>query len=377
MGRRQRLISTSILRAIFVTKPVSNDETAKPGLLARILAFFSIFQLTLARYRDQIFKKLRKESWQIEEEEYTESFRSQSKYKRTDLKSVGDLGYSGSTFFTTPNTKFLVKSLPRQFEQSFFRKRLLDPYVEHMQTNKDSLLVRITDLLYCPTSTLGSWLGTAPNHHIVMENILYGKSSCDKSQQKKWQTFDLKPNDFFFPERDIAGGRLAPESVKDRLIDEFPDKIRVTIHEKEELVAQLARDSKLLQENNAVDYSLFLVRFPADLNSGKHKVPNPPGRGSAWRTGVVSRDGKWIYRAIVLDFFWSKDALQAHAFTGLVKLYNAIKFGKDHGPMSITATSGEYRQRFLGMVEDMVEVPDSSGRPSGEIRTPPSVPQDV
>ena len=281
------------------------------------------------------------------------------------------------TFFTTPNTKFLVKSLPRQFEQSFFRKRLLDPYVEHMQINEDSLLVRITDLLYCPTSTLGSWLGTAPSHHIVMENILYGKSSCDKSQQKKWETFDLKPNDFFFPERDIAGGRLAPESVKDRLIDEFPDKIRVTIDQKEELVAQLARDSKLLQENNAVDYSLFLVRFPVDLNSGKHKVPNPPGRGSAWRTGVVSRDGQWVYRAIVLDFFWSKDALQAHAFTGLVKFYNAIKIGKNHGPMSITADSDEYRQRFLGMVEDMVEVPDSSGRPSGEIRIPPRVPQDV
>jgi hypothetical protein len=96
MGRRQRLISTSILRAIFITKPVSNDENARPGLLARILAFFSLFQLTLARYRDHIFKNLRNETWGIEEEEYTESFRSPSKAKRTDLKSVGDLGYSGS-----------------------------------------------------------------------------------------------------------------------------------------------------------------------------------------------------------------------------------------------------------------------------------------
>ena len=78
-----------------------------------------------------------------------------------------------------------------------------------------------------------------------------------------------------------------------------------------------------------------------------------------------------------MDFFWSKDALQAHAFTGLVKLYNMLKFGKDHGPMSITTSSDEYRQRFLGMVEDMVEVPDSSGRPSGEIRTPPSGVQGV
>ncbi|KAJ8107334.1 hypothetical protein OPT61_g8939 [Boeremia exigua] len=377
MGRRQRLISTSILRAIFVTKPVSNDESAQPGLLARIFAFFSFFQLTLARYRDDIFKKLRNESWQVDEAEYAESFRSPSKGKRTDLKSVGDLGYSGSTFFTTPNSKFLVKSLPRHFEQSFFRQKLLDPYVEHMQFNQSSLLVRITDLLYCPTTTLGALLGVAPSHHIIMENILYGKSSCNKSQQKQWETFDLKPNDFFFPERDIAGGRLAPQSVKDRLIDEFEDKIRVTIDQKEELVAQLSADSKLLQENNAVDYSLFLVRYPADLNSGKYKVPAPPGRGSTWRTGVVSRDGKWVYRAIVLDFFWSKDALQAHAFTGLVKLYNTLKFGKDHGPMSITANSDEYRQRFLSMVEDMVEVPDSSGQPSGAIRSPRGEPQDV
>lgn len=96
MARRQRLISTSILRAIFVTKPVRNDENAQPGLLARILAFFSFFQLTLARYRDEVFRKLRTESWQIDEHGYTESFRSPSKGKKTDLKSVGDLGYSGS-----------------------------------------------------------------------------------------------------------------------------------------------------------------------------------------------------------------------------------------------------------------------------------------
>lgn len=240
-----------------------------------------------------------------------------------------------------------------------------------MELNQDSLLVRITDLLYSPTYTIGAAIGTAPSHHIIMENILFGKSSCSKNQQKQWETYDLKPNDYFYPERDIAGGRLAPESVKERLIDEFPDKIRVTIDQKEELVAQLTEDSKLLQAHNAVDYSLFLIRYPADLNSSDNdKIPTPPGRGSAWRNGVVSRDGKWIYRAIILDFFWAKDSLQAHTFTGLVKAFNKLKWGKDHGPMSITTTSDEYRQRFLRMVEDIVEVPDSAGRPSGEVRSP-------
>jgi hypothetical protein len=242
-----------------------------------------------------------------------------------------------------------------------------------MELNPASLLVRITDLLYAPSVTLGAALGLAPSHHIVMENILYGKSSCAKGDQEKWETYDLKPNDYFYPERDVAGGRLAPESVKERLIDEFPDKIRITIDEKEDLVSQITRDTKILQDNNAVDYSIFLVRYPAPLSSAESgKIPTPPGKGSPWRTGLASRDGKWIYRAILLDFFWAKDALQAQALTGLVNTFNFLKLGRDHGPMSITTTSDEYRTRFLRMIDEMVEVPDSTGQPAGEMRDPPS-----
>jgi hypothetical protein len=96
MGRRDRLISTSILRAIFRTGSEPDDEKAPLGLFARILAFFAIFQLALSRYRAKVFRKLRNQIWQVEEEEYMESFRSPSKSKRTDLVAIGDLGYSGS-----------------------------------------------------------------------------------------------------------------------------------------------------------------------------------------------------------------------------------------------------------------------------------------
>jgi len=237
-----------------------------------------------------------------------------------------------------------------------------------MGLNPDSTLVRITDLLYSPSPTLGAALGTAPGHHIIMENILYGKSSCAKVDQEKWEAYDLKPNDYFYPERDIAGGNLAPDSVKDRLIDEFLDKVRLTIDEKEDLVAQISRDTKVLQMSNAVDYSLFLVRYPASIHLAESgSVPVPPGKRSPWRNGVISRDGKWVYRAILLDFFWAKDALQAQAMTGLVNTFNFLKWGRDHGPMSITTTSDEYRKRFLRMVDDMIEVPDSSGYPAGQL----------
>jgi hypothetical protein len=285
----------------------------------------------------------------------------------------GEANVALQTFFSSPNSKYLIKSLPRKFEQDFFRDRLFNPYVEHMELNPNSLLVRITDCLYARSATLGATLGLAPNHHIVMENILYGKSSCAKDDQDEWETYDLKPNDYFYPERDVAGGRLAPESVKERLIDEFPDKIRITIDEKEELVSQITRDTKILQDNNAVDYSIFLVRYPAGVYSAENgKIPTPPGRSSPWRSGVISRDGKWIYRAVLLDFFWAKDALQAQAMTGLVNTFNFLKWGRDHGPMSITTTSDEYRMRFLRMIDDMVEIPDSTGRASGQERSPPA-----
>ncbi|KAF2273341.1 uncharacterized protein EI97DRAFT_161686 [Westerdykella ornata] len=104
MGRRHRAISTSILRAIFHYKGHSshnnhhqkNNEYRPPGLLARILALFSVFYISLERYRAELFKKLRNDIWEVDEEEYVESFRNPGKGSRTDLIAIGDLGYSGS-----------------------------------------------------------------------------------------------------------------------------------------------------------------------------------------------------------------------------------------------------------------------------------------
>ena len=139
------------------------------------------------------------------------------------------------------------------------------------------------------------------------------------------------------------------------------------------LVEQLLRDTEILQAANAVDYSLFVIRYPASMAaSDGGRVPVPPGKTSPWRSGLVSRDKRWVYRVVLLDFFWAKDALQAKAMTGLVKSYNFLKWGKDHGPMSITTSSDEYRSRFLKMVDAIVEIPDSAGRPAGEVRRPPT-----
>ena len=166
--------------------------------------------------------------------------------------SIGDMGYSGSTFFTTTNNTYLVKSIPRHFEYSFFKNDLLLPYAEYMHDNPSSLLVRITDFLACNQWSLGTALALAPTHHIIMENIKTGEG-------EGWETYDLKPMSYFYPERDVAGGVLTSEATKSRLADDFNEKISLAVDDAADFTLQLQKDTAFLAAHNAVDYSLFLI----------------------------------------------------------------------------------------------------------------------
>ncbi|KAI9158155.1 putative phosphatidylinositol phosphate kinase [Paramyrothecium foliicola] len=360
MKIRASRISVSIARAI--SRNVVAKSSITRDVLRRVLQFFALFKLLLARYRPDDFAALRRDAWELDDDEYTDSFQSpqqaggsrKGKENESELVPVGDLGYSGSTFFTTPNSKYLIKSLPRRFEHEYFTHDLFDAYLEHMKANPESLLVRITDMVYTPQATLGGIMGMAPTHHIVMENLLYGKELEESDARKKrWETYDLKPNSYFFPERDIADGKLAPESVKDKLVDEFPDRVRVTLEQKKELLDVLEADTKLLADNLAVDYSLFLVRHPGPnaTEGGNSVPPTVKSRANAWRSGIDDVEGNWTYRVVVLDFFWAKHKLRAKAMTALVKTFNLIA---RKGPMSITADPQEYRERFMKMVDEIV-----------------------
>ncbi|KAL2863415.1 phosphatidylinositol phosphate kinase family protein [Aspergillus lucknowensis] len=337
-NRRQKAISRSVQRALF-----RDPGAFRRTLIQRILAFFRVFYITLIRYEQELFRKLRTEVWHFCEEDYMPSFLSEG--ETVPLVPMGDLGYSGSTFFRTSNSAFLVKSLPRHFEHSFFRKDLLDPYYEFMRNHPESLLVWITDYVFAPYRSIGSILRTSPAHHIIMENVLYGKE--EDPNAAKWETYDLKPIDYFYPERDLVPGPLVSGNTLSRLADKFEDKIRLTRKNYETVKRVLETDTAFLSSADIVDYSLFLVRFPASSS------PGSIGRKTQWRVGVTSTDGKWKYRAVVLDFFWAKHTLHAQAMTGAVQAFNVI--GRQ-GPMSITTTAKEYREKFLTMVDEMLEV---------------------
>ncbi|KAI9688196.1 MAG: hypothetical protein M1822_001702 [Bathelium mastoideum] len=183
---------------------------------------------------------------------------------------------------------------------------------------------------------------------MIMENAMYGRE-LDPSGKERWESYDLKPMSYFYPERDLMDGKLAPDSVKSRLADKFEDKIRVTKEEAWELKNQLEIDTQQLADTNAVDYSLFLIRFPASSNP-----PTTSARQNAWRQGIRDRNGEWKYRIVLLDFFWAKHKLRAKAMTGLVGSFQWLR-GKKDEHMSITTNPKEYRERFLKMIDEMID----------------------
>lgn len=239
----------------------------------------------------------------------------------------------------------MIKSLPRHFEYTFFQADLLEPYYEFMREHPDSILVWITDYLLSPYVTLGILFGCTPAHHIVMENILRGKEDDPSGEQ--WETYDLKPIDYFYPERDLVPEPLVSEETLNKLADSFNDKLHLWKKDYDVFWQAIEADTKFLQDANAVDYSLFLIRIPASAG------PTVLGRHSPWRRGILSADGKWKYRAVILDFFWAKHKFHAQALSGVVQTFNVV--GRQ-GPMSITTTADEYRQKFLAMVGEMIQV---------------------
>lgn len=309
-----------------------------------------------------------------------------------------------------------MKSIPRHFEHNFFKDDFLPIYLEYMSQHLDSLIIRIVDFLAMDDVyrfSLGHMLGLAPSHHLVMENLLVGKKEGEEYAEKtlqergqnqkmdkqkglwKWQTWDLKPTTYFFPERDIADGKLTSEATKSRLADKFEDKLVLSRVDADIFMKQLNDDTEILQRANAVDYSLFLVRIPIveesddgqessknsnnpftstedsevdglqEITSGQDLAPTAPTPSKppftppdppSWRTGIRSTDGRYVYRAAILDFFWAKHKIYAKIMTKLVKGWNWIDPGGSKGPMSITTNSKEYRERFLHMCESFVEV---------------------
>lgn len=104
-------------------------------------------------------------------------------------------------------------------------------------------------------------------------------------------------------------------------------------------------DTAFLEIMETIDYSVLLGRYPislfhrkTDTNKGRDALALPKQGKTDFVRGVISADGKWVYKLCVLDFFWNVKQLQP-------KIIKAA--GAALPEQTITAEPVRYREEFL------------------------------
>ncbi|KAG8862836.1 hypothetical protein FRC20_011049 [Serendipita sp. 405] len=327
-----------------------------------------IYMTHLERAAPTAFQQLRNQHFDISNKLYLQCLTS-------PLKPLSNLGLSGSTFFHTDgpssNCGLLVKSINRAFEYEFMHEELLPAYLQYIEENPgaDTLLTRITDVLWSADLTLGQALNVSPRHYMVMVDVLGDIKAIEDA--KKW---DLKPSGFFEPTRDLIPDVVKSEATKSGLADALDANIRVKLTkiQFESLKRIIERDTSFLERKEVVDYSLLLGRFPASssppppiglglatvsdhVSHGLSRIKHilhvaDPGQlptGDDLARGVLSSDGKWIYRFSIVDFLWNVNKLVPTVMRTA---------GKVLPDQTITTEPARYRKAFLEMIEEYVDV---------------------
>ena len=153
----------------------------------------SLDEVHLERAAPSAFAKLREQHFSIPASTYAQAV-------SLPLKPLSNLGLSGSAFFhtnnadTSSNAGLFIKSINRAFEFEFMHEKLLPAYIAYMEEHSgaDSLLTRITDVIWSADTSVGALLSVSPRHYIVMVDVLGDLKAIEGAH--KW---DLKPSGFF------------------------------------------------------------------------------------------------------------------------------------------------------------------------------------
>ncbi|EWC48504.1 hypothetical protein DRE_07738 [Drechslerella stenobrocha 248] len=338
---KTQVIENSIRRAFHDSLGAGEDYTdtkwppySSPPIIRTfsLANFFRLYDLPFKRAAPLLFQNLRTKEWGIDEGKYATQLDGR-------LTPVSGLGFSGSLFFFTTDGDYLVKSVGRRFEYTFLYTQCIESYCDHIIENPNSLLCRMTDVLFCFDRHLGGVLGISPSHYVVMHNLLRGMD-----EEHGWVKWDLKPQQFFEPMRDLIPDAVQTAEAKSGLADAMKDdRIVLTRRQKSELYALLEIDTRFLETVETIDYSLLLGRYPVSKGG---KPPKPEN----WVTGVTSADGEYVYRMCIVDFLWNVNQLQA-------KITRTA--GKMLPEQTVTTQPARYRREFLAMVEEYIDVPEA------------------
>ena len=276
--------------------------------------------------------------------------------KNKSLKEICSSGKSGSFFYYSYDSKYLMKTIP-EGEFNKFREMLQDYYL-YMYEHPKTLLQRFFGLYMCI-------FNDTKMHFVVMNNVFNTplkvdykydlKGSTYKRMSRKCKEIDYENYDF-----DVA--------MKDNDYSDRNEKIDLSPYYKRMLFNEAKNDSKFLSQHNINDYS-FLIgvhdqnfnkkeQFSEDklmalvghnqISTNKSSVPNNVARKPFYEEyygGIQSEDRSKVYFFGIIDIFTNY---------GATKKVEYIVKSVSQGTGISCKPPEEYSNRFINFVENIL-----------------------
>ena len=160
------------------------------------------------------------------------------------FEGMGSSGKSGSLFFTTPDKKYLVKTISKEEFNLFMR--ILPHYYNHLCRNSHSLIAKIYSLhrivLKSNRGKIEEWI------IVVMQNILCTSAAIHEKYDLKGSTYKRK----------TKGGATGADPGKDLDFKDSGKVFNLSATAYRQVIDRLTKDTEFLASQNIIDYSLLV-----------------------------------------------------------------------------------------------------------------------
>ena len=278
--------------------------------------------------------------------------------KNKSLKEICSSGKSGSFFYYSYDSKYLMKTIPESEFNKF--KEMLQDYYLYMYEHPKTLLQRFFGLYVCI-------FDDTKMHFVVMNNVFNTSLQVHYKYDLKGSTYkrrSRKDDDINYEnyDYDIA--------MKDNDFEDRKEVIDLSPYYKKILAEEARNDSKFLSDHNINDYSfligvydqkfnnkeqlpqeqLMLVTGTNKIKQCKSIIPNNVARKPFYEEyygGIQSEDKTKVYFFGIIDIFTNY---------GPSKRVEYIVKSVSQGKGISCKPPDEYSKRFIRFIDTILDI---------------------
>ena len=278
--------------------------------------------------------------------------------KNKSLKEICSSGKSGSFFYYSYDSKYLMKTIPESEFNKF--KEMLQDYYLYMYEHPKTLLQRFFGLYVCI-------FDDTKMHFVVMNNVFNTSLQVHYKYDLKGSTYkrrSRKDDDINYEnyDYDIA--------MKDNDFEDRKEVIDLSPYYKKILAEEARNDSKFLSDHNINDYSFLIGVYDQKFNNkeqlpqeqlmlltGTNKIkqcksiiPNNVARKPFYEEyygGIQSEDKTKVYFFGIIDIFTNYGASKRVEY-----IVKSVSQGKGIS----CKPPNEYSKRFIRFIDTILDI---------------------